>query len=60
MDLEEIRCEGVDRIHLSQGTIQWQAVVSTVMNFRIKWRTEFLDQLSNYEFLKKDSVHKAS
>jgi hypothetical protein len=32
-DLREIGSEGVDWMHLAQDRGQWQAVVSTIMNF---------------------------
>jgi hypothetical protein len=32
MDFKNIRWEGVDWIHVTEGRDQWQAVVSTVMN----------------------------
>jgi hypothetical protein len=32
MDLQEIGCEGVDWMHLTQDRDQWQAHVNTVMN----------------------------
>jgi hypothetical protein len=38
MNLEEIRCEGVDVIQLAQNSVQWRALVSTVISV-----LEFLD-----------------
>jgi hypothetical protein len=35
MDLREMRWEGVDYVHLPQDGNQWQALVITVMNFRV-------------------------
>jgi hypothetical protein len=35
MDLREIRCEGVDWMHLTQDRDQWRAVVKTVMNLLV-------------------------
>jgi hypothetical protein len=35
MDLWEIRWEGVNCIHLAQGTDQWRALVNTVMNLLV-------------------------
>jgi hypothetical protein len=35
MDLREIWWKGVDRVHLSQDKDQWQALVETIMNFRV-------------------------
>jgi hypothetical protein len=32
MDLKEIGCEVVDRIHLAQERVQWWALVNTVMS----------------------------
>jgi hypothetical protein len=34
-DLQEIRWEGVDWIHLAQDRDQWRALVNTVMNLRV-------------------------
>jgi hypothetical protein len=34
MDLREIGWEGVEWMHLAQGTNRWQAFVITVMNLR--------------------------
>jgi hypothetical protein len=34
MNLKEIRCEGVDWMHLAQDRAQWRNLVDTVMNFR--------------------------
>jgi len=35
MNLEEIVCEDVDMVQLVQNRNKWQAVVNTVMNFRV-------------------------
>jgi hypothetical protein len=35
MDLREVGCEGVNRMHLAQEKDQWWALVNTVMNFRV-------------------------
>jgi hypothetical protein len=35
MDVREVRCEGVDWIHLAHEWDQWLAVVNTAMNLRI-------------------------
>jgi hypothetical protein len=55
MDLTGIGRERVDVIHLALDTVQWRAVVKTVMKISIKC-VEFLDLLSDYQLLKKDSV----
>jgi hypothetical protein len=34
MNLQQIKCEGVDWIHLNQDRGQWQALVSMVINLR--------------------------
>jgi hypothetical protein len=35
MDLRETGLEGVDWIHVAQDSVQWQALVNTVMNLRV-------------------------
>jgi hypothetical protein len=35
MDLREIGCEGVDRMHLAQDRGQCQTLVNMVMNLRV-------------------------
>jgi hypothetical protein len=35
IDLRNIGCGGMDRIHLAQGRDQWKAVVNMVMNLRV-------------------------
>jgi hypothetical protein len=42
----------VDWIQVAQDMVQWQALVSTVMNIKDR---EFLWHLSFYQFLKKNS-----
>jgi hypothetical protein len=34
-DLQEVGCEGMDRIELAQGRGRWLALVNVVMNFRV-------------------------
>jgi hypothetical protein len=52
LDLEEMRWEAVDLIHLTQDKDQWWALVNTVMNLRVSYKAggggEFLDQLSYF------------
>jgi len=40
MDLKKIVWEGVDWMHLAQNRDQWQALVNTVMNFRVPQKAE--------------------
>jgi hypothetical protein len=35
MDCQGIRWDGVDGIHLDGGTVQWRALVNTLMNLRM-------------------------
>jgi hypothetical protein len=39
MDLQEIECENVDRIHVAEGMVQLQALVYTLISI---WLPELL------------------
>jgi hypothetical protein len=43
MDLVGMWWEGVVWIYLAQNRDQWRTFVNTVMNFRVSYRTSFLD-----------------
>jgi hypothetical protein len=35
MDLQQVRCEGLDRIELAQNRGRWRPIVNAVMNIRV-------------------------
>ena len=35
MNLQDVGCEGMDRIELAQDTDRWRALVNVVMNLRV-------------------------
>jgi len=48
MDLRQIKWEGMEWMNLVQDRDQWCALVNTVMNLWIPWKTgEFLSCLSD-------------
>jgi hypothetical protein len=52
------RCEGLDRVQLAQYMIQWWAYENKVGYKPLDYikRAEFLDQMSDYQFLAKASA----
>jgi hypothetical protein len=40
VDLKEIKCEGVDWIHLARVRVHWPYRVNRAMNFRVPSKTE--------------------
>jgi hypothetical protein len=51
MDLKEIRCEGVDWIHLARNRDEWQVLANTAMNLRVpKKAGSFLTSLATVSF----------
>ena len=46
MNLQEVRCEGMDWIDVAQDRDRWLALVNAVMNLRVSIKCrEFLDWL---------------
>lgn len=46
INVKEVGLQGVDCIHLDQGTDKWQALAKAVMSLRVPYTGEkFLDQL---------------
>jgi hypothetical protein len=54
--LKEIGWTGVKWINLAQDKYRWQVLAKTVMDLRVHKRLEFLDCLSDYQLLVKDSA----
>jgi hypothetical protein len=42
MDVEGVRCEGVDWIPLTQNKIQWRTLLITMMNLQVQQKLEIL------------------
>jgi len=38
MDLRDVGCEDMDRIHLTSGRDHWWALVNTIMNLQVPWK----------------------
>jgi hypothetical protein len=55
MILKEVGCKGVDWIQLAQDMVQWQALLNMIIKLWVPYRVKISEQLSNYQFLKKDS-----
>jgi hypothetical protein len=48
INVKEVGLQGVDCIHLDQGTDKWQDLVKVAMSLRVTYTEEtFLDQLRN-------------
>jgi hypothetical protein len=57
MYFKDTGCDGVNYIHLLQGTNQWHAFMNTVIKASGSVNSDkFLDYLSDNSFLKKDPV----
>jgi hypothetical protein len=47
-----MRCVGADWTQLAQVKVKWRTLVNTALNFQYLWKSEFLDQLSDYQSLR--------
>jgi hypothetical protein len=56
ISIVETGYESVDMIQLVQGRVQWQALVSTILNIRVPYG-KCLDQFGDYQFSRKILLH---
>jgi hypothetical protein len=55
-DLTETECEVVVWVHLVREKFQWRALMKMIMSLLDTQKAGFLDKLSDYQLLKKDSA----
>ena len=56
IDLQEVRCEGMDWIDVAQDRYRWRRLVTVVMNLRVQQNSENFLSRRTGQLLKKDSA----